>query len=199
MSRHSPDEQPTTVLQQPTAEQPGVTAVPATRRTRIWQRKVPSRIGRARTSTVTIGCLFVLLSALNSALPQPDNRTVPVTYNGRTIDVPVSALPSDARPTTTAPTTAPTAPAPTTAVPTPAAPPSTSTSAPTGTTSAPRTTTRAPQTTADEEPATTAPRTTSTPRNEDQPTLAPGTSRAPATTSRAPATTAEESSVAPTS
>jgi hypothetical protein len=189
MSRHSPDEQPTTVLQQPTAEQPGVTAVPATRRTRIWQRKVPSRIGRARTSTVTIGCLFVLLSALNSALPQPDNRTVPVTYNGRTIDVPVSALPSDARPTTTAPTTAPTT----------TAPPSTSTSAPTGTTSAPRTTTRAPQTTADEEPATTAPRTTSTPRNEDQPTLAPGTSRAPATTSRAPATTAEESSVAPTS
>jgi hypothetical protein len=187
MSRHSPDEQPTTVLQQPTAEQPGVTAVPATRRTRIWQRKVPSRIGRARTSTVTIGSLFVLLFALHAAVaPDPVEYTNIVDANtGQTIPVPRSLVP--------------TAPAPTTAVPTPAAPPSTSTSAPTGTTSAPRTTTRAPQTTAGEEPATTAPRTTSTTRNEDQPTLAPGTSRAPATTSRAPATTAEETSVAPTS
>jgi hypothetical protein len=191
MTTPSPDEQPTRVLPQATAEQPAVTAAPATRRAAIWQRRVPARIGRARTSTVIIGCLFVLLFALNSALPQPDAGSTPVVLpSGQTVSVPNSALPSDARPTTTAPTTT---------APSPAAPPSTSTSAPTGTTGAPRTTTRAPQTTADEEPATTAPRTTSTPRNEDQPTLAPGTSRAPATTSRAPATTAEESSVAPTS
>src|SRR3569833_462704 len=125
MSRPSPDEQPTTVLQQPTAEQPGVTAVPATRRTRIWQRKVPSRIGRARTSTVTIGCLIVLLSAQHSTLPQPDTGTTNVVLpSGKTGPIPNSALPSDALPTTTAPTTT---------APSPAAPPSTSTSAPTGT------------------------------------------------------------------
>jgi len=59
----SSDDQPTTV-RQVTAEQPAVTAVPATPRTRIWQRKVPARIGRARTSTVVISCLWLLLFAL---------------------------------------------------------------------------------------------------------------------------------------
>jgi hypothetical protein len=184
MSRHSPDEQPTTVLQQPTAEQPGVTAVPATRRTRIWQRKVPSRIGRARTSTVIIGCLFVLLSALNSTLPQPDSRTVPVTYNGRTINVPVSALPSDARPTTTAPTTT---------APTPASPStSASTTAPSRSTT-PRSSTATTPPEDQQEPTTTAPQTTRRQTSE----AAPTTSRAPAPS--APATTAAEPSAAPTS
>jgi hypothetical protein len=191
MSRHSQDEQPTTVLQQPTAEQPGITTVPATRRMRIWQRKVPSRIGRARTSTVIIGCLFVLLSALNSALPQPDTGTTPVVLpSGQTVDVPNSALPSDARPTTTAPTTT----APTTT------PPSTSTTAPRTTTEAPDTTAGAPGTTTGE-PTTAAPGSTTAPRSQERTTPAPATSRAPTSVSRAPATTAEPvpTAVAPTS
>jgi hypothetical protein len=104
MSGPSPEERPTTVIPQPTVEQPAVTIAPATRRARVWHRKVPARIGRARTSTVVIGCLFVLLSAVNSTLPQPDAGTTNVVLpSGQTIPVRNSALPSEARPTTTAP------------------------------------------------------------------------------------------------
>ena len=120
MTRPSSDEQPTTVLPEPATEHPGVTVAPATRRARIWQRKVPARLGRARTSTVVIGCLFVLLSAVNSTLPQPDaGSTSVVLPSGRTVSVPNTALPSDVRPTTTAPAgTTPAAPSATSAAPT---------------------------------------------------------------------------------
>ncbi|MCW2509522.1 MAG: hypothetical protein JWP68_2670 [Modestobacter sp.] len=187
MTTPSPDEQPTQILLQATVGQPAVTTVPATRRARIWQRRVPARVGRARTSTVVIGCLFVLLFALNSALPQPDSGTTNVVLpSGQTVPVPNSALPSDARPTTTAPTTTSQAPAST----------ATSTTAPASTTGSPRSTT--------DEPTTTAPRTTTaTPRTAstapDRTTSTPTTSRAPASSSAAPATTAGQTSSAPTS
>jgi hypothetical protein len=187
MTTPSPDEQPTRVLPQATAEQPAVTAAPATRRAAIWQRRVPARIGRARTSTVIIGCLFVLLFALNSALPQPDAGSTPVVLpSGQTVSVPNSALPSDARPTTTAPATTSQAPSST----------ATSTTAPASTTSAPRSTTDQSTTTAPRT-TTTAPRTTSAAPDETTP--APPTSRAPATTSAAPPSAAEQTSAAPTS
>jgi hypothetical protein len=185
MSRHSPDEQPTTVLQQPTAEQPGVTAVPATRRTRIWQRRVPSRIGRARTSTVTIGCLFVLLSGLNYSLPQDPYVTVPLP-DGGSVRVRSSQLsPAPTAPSTTPPST-----------PTTEAPASTSTSAPTTAPSrstTPRSSTATTPPEDQQEPTTTAPQTTRGQTSEE----APSASRAP--TTRAPATTAQETSAAPTS
>uniref|UniRef100_UPI00110CA883 hypothetical protein n=1 Tax=Modestobacter excelsi TaxID=2213161 RepID=UPI00110CA883 len=95
MTRPSPDEHPTTVLPQPTLEQPTVVTAPATRRARVWQH-IPSRVGRARTSTLVIGCLFVLLLGVNAALPRDAGGTVPVTTSdGRTVQVPRSYVPDD--------------------------------------------------------------------------------------------------------
>jgi hypothetical protein len=163
----SPDHRPTSVLPQQTVEQPAVTTAPATRRSRIWSH-VPARLGRARTSTVVIGCLFVLLLAVNAALPREAGGSVPVVLpSGQTVDVPRSALPEDAVPATTAPTR--TAPA--------------STPAPT---SAPAATSRAPQTTEDD-PESTPSETTRAPNRS---------SSAPATTSRAPSTSSAPSSSA---
>jgi hypothetical protein len=178
MSTPRGDDLPTTVLPRATAEQPSVVTAPATRRARVWQRKLPPRLGRARTSTVVIGCLFVLLYALNAGLPQPDNGTTAVVLpSGRTVSVPNSALPSGERPTTTAPgTTAATTAAPTTATPTTGGPASTTSAAPTS---------RTPRTTAtdgEDETGTTAPTTTGDNGRR---------STAPATTSRAPATTSQ--------
>ena len=180
MSPRPPDEQPTRILPQTTVEQPAVATAPATRRARIWSH-VPSRLGRARTSTVVIGCLFVLLLGLNAALPRDEGGTTTVTTSdGRTVEVPSSLVPSG---TPTAPT--PTAPA-------------------LSTTQAPPPTSRVPES-SDEAPASTpAPTTTRAPASSS----APGstTSRAPATTSRAPSISEEptapepsETSVAPTS
>src|SRR3954447_8603438 len=106
----SSDDQPTTV-RQVTAEQPAVTAVPATPRTRIWQRKVPARIGRARTSTVVISCLWLLLFALNVSLPQ-DTYTTVTTDTGQTVRVRSSDLSGVPAPTTTAPPATSDVPAP---------------------------------------------------------------------------------------
>ncbi|MBB3677625.1 hypothetical protein [Modestobacter versicolor] len=170
-----PDEQPTTVIPQQTVEQPAVSTAPATRRTGIWQH-VPARIGRARTSTVVIGCLFVLLFALNAALPRDEGQTTTVTTSdGRTVEVPCSYVSCD------------------TATPTPTPTPTPGTTAPTTTrapaTSAPSTTSRAPETTEEqEEQETTTPTTTTRAPSSS----APASSRA-TTTSRAPATSAEPS------
>jgi hypothetical protein len=178
MTRPSPDEQPTTVLPQTTVEQPTVATAPATRRARVW-RHIPSRVGRARTSTLVIGCLFVLLLGLNAALPRGESGTTNVVLpSGQTVPVPNSALPSDPAPTP-ATTTRP--------------------SRTSGTSTAPdedeRTT--APATTADE-PGEEAPRSSSTPSAESTPTSrAPSSSRASAST-RAPATTAAPTSAEPT-
>jgi hypothetical protein len=160
------DDLPTTVIPQQTVEQPAVTTAPATRRSRVWHRRIPARIGRARTSTVIIGCLFVLLGGLNFVLPQEDPFVVVPTSDGGTVRVRESQY----TPPPTVPST--TAPAPTS-------------EAPSGTTPAP-TSTRAPGTTTgaeETEESTTAP---TTPR-----TTAPSTSSSTrTTTSRAPSTTA---------
>ena len=174
------DDQPTTVIPQQTVEQPAISVAPATRRARNWHRRIPARIGKARTSTVVIGSLFVLLFALHAAVaPDPVEYTDIVDANtGQTVRVPTTLVPP--APTTAAPTTSsqPTDPA---------------------TTTAPRTT--APRTTASETPEddeeTTAPETT----EEEAPTTEedeePTTSSTP--TSRAPSSTAERTSSAPTS
>jgi hypothetical protein len=167
MSR-PPDDLPTTVIPQQTVEQPAVSTAPATRRSRVWQRKLPQRIGRARTSTVIIGCLFVLLGGLNFVLPEDPYVDVPLP-DGSSVRVRSSQYtPAPAAPTTT------TAPAPTSRV------PSTTTSAPTST----RATTTAPEEDEEETGTTTAPATT--PRSTTTPT--PTSTRS--TTSRAPSTTA---------
>ena len=174
MTRPS-DDAPTTVLPQQTVEQPSVTTSPATRRTYTWHRRIPARIGRARTSTIVIAALFVLLGGLNLALPEEDTGTTPVTTSdGRTVLVPNSALPSEARSTPTPTTSAPAEP----------------TQAPE--TSAPASTTRAPRTTADEEETTTPARSSAA-----EETTTPTTSAAPTSSSRSTATSAPSSSAAP--
>jgi hypothetical protein len=197
MTRPSPDEQPTTVLPQATLEQPTVATAPATRRARVW-RHIPSRVGRARTSTLVIGCLFVLLLGLNAALPRDTGGTVPVTTSdGRTIQVPRSYVPGDPAPT---PAPSPTTPVTTSAPATTA--PATTTARPSrtsATSTAPEEdeATTAPATTEDE-PGEEAPRSSSTPSTAGTPTSrAPTTTRAPAST-RAPATTAAPTSSEPT-
>ncbi|KGH46630.1 hypothetical protein IN07_11550 [Modestobacter caceresii] len=117
----SPDDQPTKVLPQAAPEQPSAVAAPATRRSPTWHQRVPSHIGRARTSTVVLGGLFVVLFVLNLFLPSQDSGTTPVTLpNGQTVDVPNSALPSDV-PTGTPTPTEPETPVP--VVPTSPVPP----------------------------------------------------------------------------
>ncbi|MEI4280800.1 hypothetical protein [Klenkia terrae] len=147
-----------------------VTAEPATRRARVWPRRVPARIGRARTSTVVLAVLFVALffawdpSAMSTSLsdPAPASTEQPAP----TTDAP-------------APTTTTTEPTPTTSGGTTSAPPSTS-----STTTAPSTTTEddesptstpAPTTTAPA-PTTTAPQTTTPRTTDDPPTSAAPTS-----------------------
>ena len=177
MTRPSPDERPTTVLPQVTVEQPTVVTAPATRFARMW-RHIPSRVGRARTSTLVIGCLFVLLMAVNAALPRDAGGTVPVTTSdGRTVQVPQSYVPTD--PTTTPP---------------PASPVTTSTPA----SPAPATTSRPSRTSATSTAPTTAPtdeRQSSTPATTSRaPNLSstPSSSRVPSV-GRAPSSSAEPS------
>ena len=166
-----PDGTPTTVLPQPTAEQPSVTTSPATRRTYTWHRRIPARIGRARSSTLVIAGLFVLLGGLNFLLPTQDSGTTSVVLpSGQTVSVPNSAIPSEARPTSTAPAATTDAPA------------STTPAAPTGTPSSPTVTagdTSAPASRTSAEPTSTpsATRTTTGPT---------------ASTSAVPTTTADE-------
>ena len=186
MSTPSPDQQPTRVLPQQTAEEPVVSTAPATRRARIWAH-VPARVGRARTSTLVIGCLFVLLMALNAALPRDEGTTTTVTdSNGRVFEIPSSYVPSV--PTTPAPAPAPgTTPAP-------------------ATTSAPARTSSTPQT-SDAEPESTPSETTRAPSRSTSSSSAPSSSTRSSATSRAPSSTADpldsaapsDSSTAPSS
>jgi hypothetical protein len=177
MSTPFSDDQPTTV-QRHTAEQPTVTAAAATRRTRLWERKVPARLGRARTSTVVIGALFVLLFGLNSTLPQDTYTTVQLP-NGDSVRVRSSQI-------STAPAAPSTTPPATTSE-TPAAP---SSSTPTS---------QAPPTTSGQQTGTTPPRTTNAPQETTRTSTTPPatTSRAPATTTPAPTTSVAPGSVAP--
>ncbi|WP_448615155.1 hypothetical protein [Modestobacter sp. URMC 112] len=128
----------------------------------FWRQRVPARIGRARTSTVVLGVLFVVLATLY-VLVRPDvEYTTVTTETGQTVRVPVSQL---------GPTTEPAEPAtPTTEAP-----------VETGPSAVPTTTDPAePTTSRDTAPAPT------TAEEETEPT---GTTRE--TTSEAPATTEE--------
>ena len=173
MSTASPDRQPTRELPQQTSDQPVVTTAPATRRARLWAH-VPAHVGRARTSTVVIGCLFVVLLALNAALPRDEGGTTTVTTSdGRVLEIPSSYVPS-----------APTTPAPATTAPD-------STRAPS--TSAPAGTSGAPETTADAPDSTTSETTRAPARSSSAASSSSGRSSA---TSRAPSTTAEPTGTA---
>jgi len=169
-----PDEQPTTALPRQTVEQPSVTTGAETSRSSTWHSRIPARIGRARTSTVVIGALFVLLGGLNTLLPVRDTGTTPVTLeNGLTVQVPNSALPSEARTTTTPPD--PTGADPTDGVP--------------ATTSAQPTGTGAPSPTPDDEEPGTTTAPTSTPRGTSSTAPAPSSSSGATPTATATATT----------
>jgi hypothetical protein len=184
MSTSSDGERPTTVLPQAGIEQPAVTTAPATRRARVWHRKLPARIGRARTSTVVIGVLFVLLTGMNYVLPQDPYVTVPTQYGE--VRVRSSQLTATPTPADTPSETAP----PTTGEPVPSS------------TSAPATTTTRPAPTAGVPPTPTAATTRATAGAGTVPTPTPtrtddggGAGRA---TTAEPTTPAPSTSVAPT-
>jgi hypothetical protein len=176
--RHSPDEHPTTVQQQ-TAVQPAVTTLPATRRSRLWPGgRLPARIGRARTSTLVLAGLFILLFALYVAVRPDQEYTTVTTTTGQTLRVPASdVIPP---PTTSVPapsstpveTTAPATPTTDTTTPTTSAAPTSGST--TTTPGRSRTPTTAASTSGDERPTSAAPR-----------------SRAPAITSAVPSATSE--------
>jgi hypothetical protein len=198
MSRPSPDEQPTSAIPQQTVEQPAVSTAPATQRAGSWHRRIPGRIGKARTSTVVIGCLFVLLYALNSTLPREDATSPVVLPSGQTIQVRDSDLPDDYVPPTTAPTPATNEPVPSSSVPGTTAGPSGTTAGPSGTSTAPRTTAG---TTTTPSPTRSSARPSPT-GDEDRSTAATTPSRAPSTGAEPSASEepgAEETSSAPTS
>jgi hypothetical protein len=184
--RHSPDEHPTTV-QQETAVQPAVTTLPATRRSRLWPGgRLPARIGRARTSTLVLAGLFVLLFALYFAVrPDPVEYTTVTTTSGQTLRVPASdVLPPPttsvpAPPSTPVETTAPATPTTDTTPPTTSAAPTSGNTTTTTTPGRSRTPTTAASTS--EEPTSAAPRAR---------TPAPS-SAVPSATSEAPAGTVE--------
>ncbi|MGY2079019.1 hypothetical protein [Modestobacter sp. SYSU DS0657] len=166
----TPDDQPTTVQRQATTEQPSVGTAPESGRTRLWQRRLPSRIGRAHTSTVVIGVLFVVLFALWLAI-RPAYVTVE-TVDGGTVRVPCSQVSTCGEPT-----------------PSETPPPSESPLPPTDPTGpgtdAPAPTSRAPEST--------------TPDDDETPTTTPRTSRAPApsTGTTGPTTTDESPTTGP--
>ena len=185
MSTRRPDDQPTTVIGQQTAEQPAVTTSPPADRNRIWQRKLPAHLGRARTSTAVIGALFLLLGGMDSVLPAQDTGTTPVTTSdGTVVYVPNTALPSEARSTPV-----PAAPA-TTAAPDPGPAPASSAPAPTPQTTSSDTTaapdTGSPDATPSDQtdgrattPSTTTSELPPAPTPAPSGTAAPGTTQAP--------------------
>ena len=149
----------------PTAEQPAVTPTVSTDpgRSRWHWSAVPSHLGRARTSTVVLGLLFLAIGALYLYI-RPD--TVAPTTAGTTSGTVVqnTPAPTTAAPRTTAPhttatpkTTANESTAPTTSAPTDTSL-STDTSAPTDTTGSTATLpTLTPQTAPDTTPSSPTP------------------------------------------
>lgn len=102
-----PSDPPTRALPATAApEPPPPPSAPAPAPASFWRQRVPARIGRARTSTVVLGVLFVVLAALY-VLVRPDvEYTTVTTDTGQTVRVPVSQLgpaTEPAAPTTSAP------------------------------------------------------------------------------------------------
>ncbi len=156
---------PTRVLRSTARQPPPPPAAPAPP-AHFWRQRVPAHIGRARTSTLVLGLLFVVFAALYVLVrPAPVEYTTVETTSGQTVRVPVSELD---------PTTEPPSPAP----PTSEAPTPTETSAPESPeeTTAPTST---PTVTEDEETGepTTSSRAPTTTRSTDA-NRAPATSQA---------------------
>ncbi|MCW2698225.1 MAG: putative polymerase sigma factor [Modestobacter sp.] len=167
-----------------TADQPAPTT-DAPPPVSFWRQKVPAHIGRARTSTIVLGVLFVALFALYLGIRPPAVQYTTVeSTSGETYRVPVTARVTPEPSETSAPTSEvpePTAPAGTT--PAPTVPPS---SSPADTGSSDE----------QQEPQTTAPARTSTP--EPTPTGSPDTQRAPVTSEAPEQTSQPETTSSPT-
>jgi len=121
---------------EPTAEQPAVAPTVSTDpQPGPWHiSRIPSHLGRARTSTLVLGFLFLAIGALwlNIRPEEPSPLTTPASNTG-TEQQPIPVVPTTTAPETTAePTTE--APEPTTAPTTSDEP--TATRSPTGTTTA---------------------------------------------------------------
>ena len=70
----------------------GSSTTPAPAPVSFWRQRVPSRIGRARTSTVVLGVLFVVLAGLY-VLVRPDvEYTTITTETGESYRVPVDQI-----------------------------------------------------------------------------------------------------------
>jgi len=108
-------------MSEPTREQPPVPPEPTTTRSPWHVSRIPAHLGRARTSTVVLGILFLAIFALY--LQVKPNTTAAVT-SGTGNQVPAS--PVAPAPRTTAPTTTP---EPTQEQPTPTGAPTTTSSA----------------------------------------------------------------------
>ncbi|MGY1843813.1 hypothetical protein [Modestobacter sp. SYSU DS0875] len=160
------DDQPTTVQRQATTEQPSVGTAPESSRTRLWGRRVPQHIGRARSSTVLIAVLFVVLFGVYLAFPADPYVDVELP-NGQVVPVRSSQLESTPTPTETPPPPSSEAPDPTSSVP-------------------PREDTGTGE---DESPADPTP--TTTPRTSRAPAPSTGTT-GPTTTAESPTTGPEQ-------
>ncbi|WP_139306888.1 hypothetical protein [Modestobacter sp. DSM 44400] len=148
---------------------PQVSTAPATNRRRLWPRSVPARIGRARTSTVALGTLFVIAGLLY----------VPPVSTDTTSGTPAGNI---------APVTTPAeAPAPTTS------------EAPVATTSGPTQSPTTPSRTTTSGAETTGPADTGAPSSGTTSGAPATTTPAPATPSQAPAPSSAPESAAPSS
>jgi hypothetical protein len=153
----------------PTAPAPRVVTAPA-EGPRRWWAAVPRRLGRARTSTVVLAVLFVVLGVLYLYVRPETTDTAPAGNTGEVAVVPAPATTAEPEPTTTAPAT--------TARPT---------------TSAPATTSGDGD---DDEPSTTSDEATTEPeQTADETSASPTTSRSSSTTR----SSSSGSSTAPTS
>ncbi len=93
--------------EQPAVE-PTVSTAPPPARPRRWWSAIPKHLGRARTSTLVLGLLFLAIGALYlNVRPEPEGTTI-VVDTGVTTPAPTTG----GTPTTTPPAT--TTPAPTT-------------------------------------------------------------------------------------
>lgn len=146
-------------MSEPTQEQPEVTPTVTTAPAGSRWSRIPDHLGRARTSTVVLGVLFVALFTLYLYIrPDTPGATAATTGDQTSVSTPAPAPETSAAPTTEEPTTSGTTPEEstpteeptTTAAPTdtttqaPATTRSTVTPTPTGTTAVPTPTLASP-------------------------------------------------------
>ena len=92
--------------ERPTAEQPQVTPTVSTAPARSRWSKLPAHLGRARTSTVILGVLFLAIGSLYLNIrPDPANPPTTETSDQAPASTTSPAVPTTAEPTTEAPET----------------------------------------------------------------------------------------------